>query len=176
MYRCYLGPTVPAVRRCLLRWLLHALLAAGDANGQAGVLWHVSPLLLPGEGRGEAGHGDAGAMRPLRLLPRHPEPGVEDLHGGDGGGVRPPPAGGPHSSHGLLHLGPHLAYDRPRGRRHSVCRRWVDVCVFVCLSSDCVLWLEFWGDRRPIKCWSLKSHPSWRFALHWTILSNSWDV
>lgn len=104
MYGCYLGAAVPAVCRRLLRWLLHALLAAGDADGQARVLWHLPPLLLPGEGRGEAGHGDAGAVRALRLLPRHPEPGVEDLHGGDGRGVRPPPAGGAHGSHGLLHL------------------------------------------------------------------------
>lgn len=104
MHGCYLGPAVPAVCGRFLRWLLHALLASGDTDGQARVLWHVSALLLPGAGRGEASHRDAGAVWALRLLPRHPESGVEDLHGGDRRGMWPPSVGGAHSSHGLLHL------------------------------------------------------------------------
>lgn len=128
VHGCNLGPAVPAMCRCFLCWLLHALLAAGDADGQACVFWHLPPLLLPGERWGEADHGDAGAVRALRVLPRHPEPALEDLHGGDGRGLWPPPAGGPHRSDGLLHLRPHLPYDRPCGWWNPVCWRWAKWC------------------------------------------------
>lgn len=145
VHGCYLGPAVSSMRCCLLRWLLHALLAAGNADGQARVFWHLPPLLLPGKRRGEADHGDAGAVRPLRILPRHPEPTLEDLHSGDGRGVWPPTAGGPYSSDGLLHLGPHLSYNWSCGWWNPVCWRWVKKCWFplvptVKLNSAIPVW------------------------------------
>lgn len=59
-------------------------------------------------------------MWALRLLPGHPQCGMEDLYHRDGPGLWPPPAGGSHRPHGLLRVRAHLQDGGKSGWRNSV--------------------------------------------------------
>lgn len=120
---CGVVARVPAECRGMLRGILHAILAAGISDGQAGVFRHLPSMLVPGARRGQAGHGDAGAVWALRLVSGHPEHGVAHLHGDHGHRLRSAAARGAHSADGMLRVRTHLPHCGTRGGGCAVRRR-----------------------------------------------------
>lgn len=59
-------------------------------------------------------------MWALRLLPGHPERGVEDLYHRDGPGLWPAPPGSAYCPYGLLCVRAHLQDSRKSGWRDTV--------------------------------------------------------
>lgn len=123
LHRRDLGAALVSLCCYLLCGVLYAILALGVAAGQARVLRHVPEVLVPCARREPADDGDGGGVWALRLLPGHPQHGVEDLYHRDRSGLRPPPAGGPHCPHGLLRVRAHLQDGGKSGGRNSVSGR-----------------------------------------------------
>lgn len=130
---------------CLLCWVLHALLAIGVPAGEICVLWHFPEMLLPSTRWEPADHGDGGAVWTLCIIPGHSKCGVEDLHCGDGAGLRSSPFGRPYCTHGVLCVWVDLQDCGQGCWRHPVLGWWViaDFWPWTQLSSFTVAPLLF---------------------------------